>query len=80
MHEQVGKMIRYYRKKQGLTLIGLAEKAGVGKTAIFDIEHGRAAVKLPTLIKILKTLDIRLLFRTPTADVEFKEKDTEELV
>ena len=36
----VANCIYYHRKQSGLTRIELAKLAGVGKGAIFDIEHG----------------------------------------
>ena len=75
MYQNIGAMIRHYRKKQQLTLVGLAQRAGVGKTAVFDVEHGKPSVQLQTLVKILNALDIHLVFRTPTADVAFKTEE-----
>ena len=72
MYHNIGAMVRHYRKKQQLTLVELANKAGVGKTAVFDVEHGKCSVQLQTLVKILDALDIHLVFRTPNADVAFK--------
>lgn len=74
MYRQIGQMVYHHRKKLGLSRQALAETAGVGKTVIFDIENGKATVKLQTLIKIFKILDIQLVFRTPTIDVAFKEE------
>ncbi|OGC19071.1 hypothetical protein A3J90_07980 [candidate division WOR-1 bacterium RIFOXYC2_FULL_37_10] len=34
---ETGDIVRYHREKAGLTQLGLAELAGVGKTVIFDI-------------------------------------------
>lgn len=80
MYRNIGAMIRHYRKKQGLTLVGLAQLAGVGKTAVFDVEHGKSSVQLQTLVKILEALDIQLVFRTPIADVAFKAEHALEAV
>ena len=73
MHDKIGQMVRYHRKKEQLSLHALAEKAGVGKTVVFDVEHGKRSVQVDILFKILKALDIQLLFRTPVADVSFKD-------
>lgn len=75
MYEKIGQMVRYYRKKQGLTLHGLAAKAGVGKTVIFDVEHGKPTVRLNILLKLLKALDIKLSFKTGTMTIDFKEAE-----
>lgn len=41
-----GSAVRYYRLAQGLTLIGLAERAGLSDRHLGDIERG---IKSPTL-------------------------------
>jgi HTH-type transcriptional regulator/antitoxin HipB len=46
--------ILHLRKKTGLTQQELAQLAGVGKTVIFDLEHGKQSIQLDTLLKILK--------------------------
>jgi len=72
MFQQLGKMIHHSRKKRGWSRMHLAACAGVGKTVIFDIERGKATVKAATLLKVLTALEIKMLFRTPEADVCFK--------
>jgi DNA-binding phage protein len=39
--------------------------AGVGKTVIFDIEHGKESVQFDTLKKVLEALNIRFIFQSP---------------
>lgn len=72
MHKEIGMMIRHFRKKQRLSQLAFAKKAGVGKTVIFDIEHGKPSIQLDTVFKILNALDIKILFKTPTTIVDFK--------
>lgn len=50
------------RKFAGLSRNELAEIAGVGKTVIYDIEHGKKTIQLDTLEKILKVLNIKSVF------------------
>ena len=57
--------IRTHRKAAGLSRIQLAELAGVGKTVIYDIEKGKDSVKLDTLRKILKALNITIVLTSP---------------
>ena len=45
----VGQMVRFHRKKAGLSRIELAMIAGVGKTIIFDIEHNKQSIRCTTL-------------------------------
>jgi len=61
---KIAEIIKYHRKKSGLTQQQLAELAGVGKTVIFDLEHGKDTVKLLTLHKVLQTLNIQLLCKS----------------
>ena len=61
----MGKIIRYHRKISGLSRIGCARLAGVGKTAIYDIEHGKETVQLNTLFKILQALNIKIKLESP---------------
>ena len=62
---EIAKTIRYYRKQSGLSQLELATLAGVGKTAVFDIEKGKETIQLNTLLKILEVLNIQMKFETP---------------
>lgn len=61
----LAKIIGYHRKLSGLNREQLARLAGVGKTVIYDIEHGKQTVRLDTLIKILMVLNINIEFNSP---------------
>ena len=61
----IAKMIRYYRKQSGLSQKDCAKIAGIGKTALFDIEKGKETVQLNTLLKVLDVLNIHMKFDTP---------------
>ena len=58
--KQISKIVVFHRKKSGLTQKQLADIAGVGKTAVFDVEKGKETVRLNTFIKILSALNIKL--------------------
>ncbi|MEK6565467.1 MAG: helix-turn-helix domain-containing protein [Bacteroidota bacterium] len=62
---ELADIIRFHRKKQGLTQLGLAELADVGKTVIFDIESGKETVQVDTLSKVLSALGIRIKLESP---------------
>ena len=49
----------------GLSQAGLAKLAGVGKTAVFDLEHGKQSIRYDTLTKILSVLNITVRFDSP---------------
>lgn len=61
----IAKMIKYYRKQSGLSQRDFAKIAGIGKTALFDLEKGKETVQLNTLLKVLDVLNITMKFDTP---------------
>jgi len=63
--EEIAKIIHYCRKQSGLSQQELARLAGIGKTAVFDIEKGKQTVQLDTLLKVLDTLNIQLRLESP---------------
>lgn len=62
---KIGQIIRSHRQASGLSREACARLAGVGKTVIFDIEHGKASVQLNTLLKVLHVVNIRLRLESP---------------
>jgi HTH-type transcriptional regulator / antitoxin HipB len=58
-------IIRKHRKAAGLSQLQLAEMAGIGKTAVFDLEKGKETVQLNTLRKILLVLNIKVQLTSP---------------
>ncbi len=62
---QIGQMLRFHRKKAGLSREELAHLAHLGKTVIFDIEKGKLSVRLDTLLKIMDILNIKMEFQSP---------------
>ena len=63
--DDLGRVIALHRKASGLSRVGLADLAGVGKTALFDIEHGKTTVRFDTLRRILDALNITLRLESP---------------
>ena len=66
--KELAQIIRLHRKAAKLTQLQLAELAGVGKTVVYDIEKGKETVKLQTLMKILKVLNIEIQLTSPLID------------
>lgn len=58
-------IISEHRKAAKLSRQELALMAGVGKTVIYDIEHGKTSIRLDTLNRILDCLNIQLIFDSP---------------
>jgi y4mF family transcriptional regulator len=65
LSKKIGKMVRFHRKKARLTQLELATLSDIGKTAVFDIEKGKATVRLSTLLAVLHILNIQLGFQGP---------------
>ena len=70
----IAKAVRFHRKQAGLSQKQLAEYACVGKTVIFDIEHGKSTVQIETLLKVLHVLNLKLLIDAP---LDYKGSDNE---
>jgi HTH-type transcriptional regulator / antitoxin HipB len=63
--QEIANIIKMHRKSAKLSRVQLAEMAGVGKTVIYDIEKGKESVRLDTMQKILKVLNIKMQFTSP---------------
>ena len=61
----IGGVVRFHRRRSGLSQHALADLAGVGKTSVFEVEKGKATVRLATLAAILRTLNVDLLLAGP---------------
>jgi y4mF family transcriptional regulator len=61
---QLVEVIKQHREISGLNRNKLAQLAGVGKTAVYDVEHGKQTVRLDTVVKILEVLNIKLEFNS----------------
>lgn len=70
--EYLGQLVRFHRKKAGLSQIELADLAQVGKTVVFDLEKGKETVQLDTINAILSVLNVDVQFESPLLD-QFEE-------
>ena len=61
----ISQMIRYHRKRSGMTQGELADLAGVGKTVVFDMERGKETMQMRTLWLICRALNISIDFSSP---------------
>ena len=59
--EQLGTIVRNLRKSQGLTVEELAQRSGLGRATIANIESARFAVKLETVNIICKALGAKVV-------------------
>ena len=61
----LSQIVRSHRRKAGLTQTEVAQLAGVGKTVVWDLEHGKESVQWDTLQKIFRVLNITVEWQSP---------------
>lgn len=61
--ETLGDLVRARRKELSLTLEEAAERLGVSKRLLLDMEKGRRGVRIDTVIRILNLLGLDLMVR-----------------
>lgn len=64
---EMAERVRRARQARGLTQKQLADLAGIGKTAMFDLEHGNPGVRLNTLLAVLGVLGLDLAIIDPAS-------------
>jgi transcriptional regulator with XRE-family HTH domain len=57
---QFGQVVKQYRVKQGLSQEKLAEKTGLHRTYISEVERGERNISLENIKKIAVSLDVNL--------------------
>jgi transcriptional regulator with XRE-family HTH domain len=55
----VGPAIRHYREAAGLTQEDLAEMAGLNRSYLSELEHGRETEQMRRILRLLKLLGVR---------------------
>ena len=66
--EIIGAIVKLHRKTAGLTRVDLARLSGVGRTTIFDIEHGKETVQLKSLLLVFDALGIQMHLESRAMD------------
>ncbi len=61
----IGSIAHFHRKQAGLSRNQLASLAGVGKTSIYDLEHGKMSMQWNTVLTILGALNISVNYDSP---------------
>ncbi len=56
----LGAAIRHYRLQAGLSQAELADRAGINRTYLSDLEQGKETEQLRRILRILKELGVRL--------------------
>lgn len=74
LQEYISKRIRVLRIKEGMTQEMLEEKAELGTNYVYKIENLEPNIKIKTLEKIMKALDVDF---STFFDVTLKEEDSD---
>ena len=61
-NEDIAKIIKFERIKQGLTQIKLAQLCGVGTRFIIDLEKGKPTCQMNKVFKVIIGLGIKLRY------------------
>lgn len=56
----LGAAIRHYRHQSGLSQAELAERAGLNRTYLSNLEQGRATEQVKRILRVLKQLGVRI--------------------
>ncbi len=65
---ELGTFLRQIRLQQNLTQQKLAEKAGLSRSAIHEMENGKSATSLITIVQVLRSLKQLQLFNSWKSD------------
>ena len=66
--EQVGENIMLARKRRRLTTIQVAERAGINRTTLYNIEKGNPGVSMGAYFNVLRVLGLHEDFLKLAAD------------
>jgi y4mF family transcriptional regulator len=66
---EIAEAVKQHRKIARLSQSQLGRLAGVGKTAVFDLEHGKETIRFDVVRKILEALNINVKLRSPISTV-----------
>ena len=62
---EIAQVVKYHRKVAKLSQADLGRLAGVGKTAVFDLEHKKETIRFDVVRKILEALNISVKLGGP---------------
>jgi len=72
--EQVGENIKLARKRRGFTTLQVAERAGIHRATLYQIEKGNPRVALGAYLNVLKVLGLQDDFLKLAVDDELGRK------
>lgn len=56
----LGAALRHYRQQAGLSQAELAERAGLNRTYLSELEQGRETEQVKRILRLLKQLGVRM--------------------
>jgi len=72
--DQLGENIKLARKRRSLTTIQVAERAGINRSTLYQIEKGNSSVSLGAYFTVLRVLGLHEDFLKLASDDEFGRK------
>jgi transcriptional regulator with XRE-family HTH domain len=72
--EQLGENIKLARKRRSLTTIQVAERAGIDRSTLYEIEKGNPSVSLGAYFNTLRVLGLHEDFLRLAADDNYGRK------
>ncbi len=72
--EQVGENIRLARKRRKLTTIQVAQRAGIDRSTLYEVEKGSSSVSLGAYFNTLRVLGLQDDFLKIAADDDYGRK------
>jgi len=72
--EKVGENIKLARKRRKLTTIQVAERAGIDRTTLYQIEKGNSGVSIGAYFNTLRVLGLHDDFLNLASDDDFGRK------
>ena len=72
--DQLGENIKLARKRRKLTSIQVAERAGINRSTLYQIEKGNSSVSIGAYFNVLRVFGLHDDFLKLAADDEFGRK------
>jgi len=72
--EQLGENIKLARKRRKLTVVQVAERAGIARNTLYLIEKGNTGVSIGAVFNVLRVFGLQNDFLKLAADDEFGRK------
>ena len=72
--EQIGENIKLARKRRKLTMVQVAERAGIDRTTLYQIENGNQKVSIGAYFNVMRVLGLQDDFLKLAANDDFGRK------